>query len=291
MKPFCHLPGTACVIPQTTTQVQAFPTLLRFTDLSSGKTWDEKLPWKGPVEGFTLELDLDKGCLQVFGKTAEGFRRHVIKDCWTSAPVEKLSLGKHTKLDWELVTRRMNMEEMVPILFLLGQTVQDASAKSPILELLKFDDKVEVTHQLQLFFKAGFQGILTPRLTDGDFQGIVTEGPVEGSPLALLRSGYEAVRALLFIEDNGFSFLPNLPPEFHAGHLQVRTHAGDLVSMEWSKKLLKNVLIKPAMTREIPLTFQKSLHSFRVNKKSKHDVKKPLSLIEGQTVFLDRFEK
>lgn len=291
MKPFCHLPGMTCLIPQTTVQVQAFPTMLRFTDLASGKKWDEKLPWKGPVEGFTIELDLDKGCLQVFGKTAEGFRRHLIKDRWTSPPLEKLSLGKNTKLDWQLVTRRMNMEEMVPILFLLGQTVQDVSAKTPILELLKFDGKVEIAHQLKLFFKTGFQGMMAPRLTDDDFQGIVLESPVEGSPLALLSAGYKAVRALLFSEEEGFSFLPNLPPEFHAGRLQVRTQEGDLISMEWSKKLLKKVLIKPVRSREIPLTFQKSLHSFRVNKKVKHDVKKPLSLTEGQTVFLDRFEK
>ena len=57
------------------------------------------------------------------------------------------------------------------------------------------------------------------------------------------------------------------------------------------KKLLKKVYIKPAKTREIPLTLQKSLCSFRINQKTRHDVKKPLPLIEGKTLFLDRFEK
>jgi hypothetical protein len=292
LKPFSHLPGTFCIIPKTHTQVQVFPTLLRFTDLVTGKTWDEKLDWKGPVEGFTVELDLEKGYLEVFGKTADGFKRRQIGGRFKTDQLEHLTLGKHTKLDWELVLRRMNMEEMAPILFELGQLAPESKAKTPILNFLKFSDKTEVAKQLKLFFKTGFHGLMAPRLIDEDFQGIVEEEKVEGSPLALLREGYNALRSLFFLEDEGFSFLPMLPPEFHAGRLvNLRSSLGDLVSMEWSKKLLKKVYIKPAKTREIPLTLQKSLCSFRINQKTRHDVKKPLPLIEGKTLFLDRFEK
>ncbi|MGH2612381.1 MAG: hypothetical protein ACRDFB_04965, partial [Rhabdochlamydiaceae bacterium] len=98
--------------------------------------------------------------------------------------------------------------------------------------------------------------------------------------------------SLLFKEQNGFSFLPNLPPQFHAGRLvNLRTAHGDLVSIEWSKKWLKKVIIKPGETREVLLTLQKLFCSFRINKKIKHDVKNPLSLMVGKTLFLDRFEK
>jgi hypothetical protein len=291
LKPFSHLPGTACVIPLTTLQVQVFPTLLRFKDLQTGKTWDEQLGWKGPVEGFTVELDLEKGSVEIFGKTADGFRRKTIQEK-KPQHLERLSLGKHTKLDWELVLRRMDMEEMAPVLFQLGQLVPGSAATSPLLTFLDFSEKTEVAKQLMLFFKTGFHGMMAPRLHDDDLQGIVEEGKTSGSPLALLCRGYEAVRGLLFSENNGFSFLPNLPPQFHAGRLlNLGTTQGDLISMEWSKKQLKKVVIKPGTTREVLLTLQKFLTTFRINKKVKHDIKKPLSLVAGKTLFLDRFEK
>lgn len=290
LKPFCHKIGTICVIPHSSIQVEVFPTVLRFVDLVTGKVWEEKLDWKGPVEGFTVELDLEKGCLEVFGKTADGFRKKKIGG-EKKGLVEHLSLGKHTKLDWELVLRRMNMEEMVPVLFQLGQMVPEVEGKTPILQFLEFGDKREVARQLTLFFKTGFHGMMAPRLTDDDFQGIVERGETEGSPLTLLRRGYKAIRSLFFREEEGFSFLPNLPPEFHAGRMvNLRTEAGDEISIEWSKKLIKKVMIKPGRTREVNLTFQKSLSTFRINRKKKHAVREPLALTAGQTVFLDRYE-
>lgn len=289
LKPFSHRPGTTCVIPGTSTVVQVFPTLLRYKDLMTGKSWEETLDWKGPVEGFTVELDSTS--LEVFGKTADGFRRKQLGQPF-KRPLERLSLGKHTKLDWDLVLRRMDMEEMAPVLFQLGQLVPETTAKTPILNFLEFKDKRDVVPQLISFFKTGFQGMLAPRLTDDDFQGIVESGPTSGCALALLSEGYQAIRSLLFTEADGFSLLPNLPPEFHAGRLlDLRSSSGDLISIEWSKKLLKKVVIKPALTRAVSLTIQKSLTSFRINKKVRHDVKNSLSLIAGEILFLDRFEK
>lgn len=291
LKPFCHLPGAVCVVPGTTYQVQVFPTLLRYTDLVTGKVWEEKLDWKGPVEGFTLELDLEKGRMEVFGKTANGFRRHTIQAKQPTS-LERLSLGKHKKLDWELVLRSMDMEVMVPVLFQIGQQVPGVSCTTPILDFLQFNDKTEITRQLYKFFKTGFHGMMAPRLKDEDWQGIVEAGAVSGSPLALLKEGYKRVRSLFFTEEQGFSFLPNLPPQFHAGRLvNLSTAQGDLICMEWSKKQLKKVVIRPGTTRDVLLTTQKFLRTFRVNKRAMHDVKNFLPLIAGKTVFLDRFEK
>ncbi len=294
MKPFCHLPGTTCIIPGTTIQLQAFPTLLRYVDLSTGKAWEEKLDWKGPVNDFTVLLDLDHSQVEVFGKTDAGYRRQIIHLATAPPqPIERLSLGAHTKLDWELVLRRMDMEEMVPIFFELGQLVPQATATTPILNFLSFTDKTKIAHQLRCFFKAGFYSLVTPRLTDTDFQGLVDDTPVSGSPLALLSAGYCAIRSLLFQEEGDkLSFLPLLPPEFHAGRLRdLSTSHGDKIYLEWSKKLLKKVIIIPGKTRTMHLDLQKSLKSFRVNKKVRHIGDDPLPLEEGKTLFLDRFEK
>ena len=35
-RPFSHLPGESCLLPGTTYQVTAYPTLLRVTDLTPG---------------------------------------------------------------------------------------------------------------------------------------------------------------------------------------------------------------------------------------------------------------
>ena len=128
LKPFCHLPGTTCVIPLTHVQLQVFPTLLRFLDFATGKAWEEKLDWKGPVEGFTVELDLEKGCVEVFGKTQSGFRRVPIKqDLAMKKPeIERLSLGSHAKLDWQPVSAAWTWKT-VPALFKLGQLVPDST--------------------------------------------------------------------------------------------------------------------------------------------------------------------
>ncbi len=301
LKPFCHRPGAVCIVPFTSCQVQAFPTRLRFVDLLSGKSWEERLDWKGPVEGFTVELDLERGCVALFGRTAEGFRRVWIEGTEVrykqpavkSGDLERLSLGKHTKLDWDLVWRRMNLEEIVPILFRLGQLVPQSEAASPIFRFLEFSDKRKIASQLICFLKAGFHGILAPRLEDEEFQGIVETGVSRGSPLALLTEGYRVLRGLFFQEREGaFSLLPTLPPEFHAGRLvHLRSLQGDLLSFEWSKKVLRRAFLKPAVSREIFLCLQPSLQSYRINKKVRQNVEKPLLLEEGQTIFLDRFEK
>ena len=292
LNPFCHLPGTTCIIPGTTIQLQAFPTLLRYIDLTTGKTWEEKLDWKGPVEDFTVLLDISHSQVEVFGKTPTGFRRQIIHLA-PSKPIEQLSLGVHKKLDWELVIRRMDMEEMVPVLFELGQLVPPPTASTPILNFLQFTDKTKVAHQLKCFFKAGFHSLLTPRLSDTDFQGLVEERSVSGSPLALLSAGYKAIRSLFFQEEEKkLSLLPLLPPEFHAGRLlDLSTTCRDKISLEWSKKQLKKVMIIPGKSREIEVDLQKSLKSFRVNKKTKHNVNQPLLLESGITLYLDRFEK
>ena len=291
LKPFSHLPGTPCMVPGTATCIRAFPTRLLFTDLITGKTWEEPLPWKGPVEEFTVEMDLDRGGAAIFGKTRGGFRRHWIAG--EKKRFEKLSLGKHTLLDWELVRRKMSIEELAPILFALGQGVPLAECTSPALALLHFTDKREIVPNLKNFFRVAFSGMLVPRLTDEEFQGIIAEGKTSGSPLALLRQGYGVLRSLFFEEANReIALLPLLPPEFHAGRLtHLLTTQGDTFALEWSKKILKRVVIEPKVTRPVTLILQKSLSSFRVNRKERHAVKEPLQLTAGKKIALDRFEK
>lgn len=65
--PFSHKPGTACLLPGTGHTIEAFPTLIRV----AGKSL--QLALTGPVAEFTLQQDLEKNCVRVFGKAKEGF--------------------------------------------------------------------------------------------------------------------------------------------------------------------------------------------------------------------------
>ncbi len=159
LRPFSHVAGAACLIPGTDWKIEAFPTLLR---LGEGKI-EVKLHITGPVEGFTLQQDLEKNCVVVFGKAKEGYYHLRLEAhdsgfdlCVERAPaagiafegsargrlktkdrvhfpceiqfalknsVERLSLGSHKAQDWEAVQRRSDLAEILPVLFCLGQKI------------------------------------------------------------------------------------------------------------------------------------------------------------------------
>ena len=308
LRPFSHLPGASCVIPWSSFKVQAFPALLNFENLNTSEKHEYTLDWKGPVKEFTLELDLEKGVVWVYGKTLEGHRRICIemqeagiaidKKLVVSGtrllphPVERLSLGMSKKLDWELVLRRQEMAEILPIWFRLGQMVPPSGTTSLFHEC----DKLDVTNTYLKLFLIGFEGILSPRLSDTTHQGIVSEFPK--SPLSLLTEGAKSIRALFFKETaESWDFLPCLSPEFHAGRfLQLTTQVSDKIDFEWSKKLLQKVVIHSQSDREIFMSLPKPLKSCRLRtslkeKGSQHSMEKPLKLLSNQRLFLDRFEK
>jgi len=311
LKPFSHVPGATCVIPWSSYKVQAFPALLIFEDLMTFQKHEYHLGWKGPVLDFTLELDLEKGVVWVYGKTLDGHRRICIQMTEEGIAIDKklvlpgakvnphslerLSLGMSKTLDWEKVTRRHLMAEIFPIWFRLGQMVPQGAGTAGFLDE---DEKRDIAAVYLKLFLAGFEGILAPRLSDTDHQGIVPEGFFSGSPLALLSEGAKSIRSLFFKESSqSWDFLPCLSPEFHAGRfIQMETKAGDKIDFEWSKKLLKKVIIHAESEREILISVPKPLKSCRLRtslkeKGTRHLMEKPLVLMPGQILFLDRFEK
>ncbi|MBS0647782.1 MAG: hypothetical protein JSS10_00990 [Verrucomicrobia bacterium] len=314
LKPFSHLPGASCVIPWSSWKVQAYPELLKFENLTNGQKLGYRLDWKGPVLDFTVELDLEKGAIWVYGHTEEGYRRLciettnggiaidkkvIVPTSKLERPLERLSLGMSKSLDWQLVRRRHEMAEILPVWFRLGQMVPASStAKVGAAALLQECEKTEVVKHYLKIFLAGFEGILTPRLSDTDHQGIIPEGEFSESPLILLTEGAQSIRSLFFREmKDEWSFLPCLSPDFHAGrYLQLQTKAGDRIDFEWSKKSLQKVIIDSKASREIFIGVPKPLTSCRLRtslhgKGVRHSLNKPLALVPSQTFFLDRFEK
>jgi hypothetical protein len=333
LRPYSHRPKTTCLIPYTQWSATIYPTRLIFSHIEELVEKEFSLPVKGPVEGFTVLSDLEKGRIAVFGKAKEGFFRYyiyreqdeIVVECdkapepfallrfaikdplKTKEPLERLSLGAHRALDWELVTRRLDLREILPVLFHLSQVSgrgQQLPAHSGIFTLLqqclaeiKARQKESVGPSFLTIFRAAFYGIATPRIQDEEFQGIITE-PSEGSPLAVLHTAAEAIRSLFFTErDQGFELLSCLPVELHSGRLiGITTQAGDQIDLEWSKKLLRRVIIKPVKTREVCLFLQKQIGSFRLRRRisekgERHSCDQPIALTSAETLYLDRFEK
>lgn len=287
LRPFSHLPGIRCIIPFSTCEAQIFPTKIFFHDLATGKREEQSLPVQGPVKGFTVLYDMEKGRLEVFGKAQSGYFRHFITaDRKVQLPPsqKRLSLGFHKKQDWELIQRRAEMGEIFPYWLRLAEIIPEVPFEPIGTGKLLAEGKLELT------FQAAFQGMLSPRLNDENYLGLIPEIATDKSPLGIIHEGARQIERLFFYEEKGiFHFLPKLPKELHAGRfINIPTAAGDVIDMEWSKKELKKVVIRAGKMRTIHLKLQSQLHKFRLNKKI-YPSDQPLELQEGKTYFLDRF--
>jgi hypothetical protein len=81
LKPYAHKPGTMCLLPGSNYALQIFPALICIFDLSSVEAVNIaklKVSVEGPVKNFTVQLDLEKGCVLVFGEGLNGYFRYKI---------------------------------------------------------------------------------------------------------------------------------------------------------------------------------------------------------------------
>lgn len=262
-----------------------------------------------------LERGPDKGISFTFEEETKVLKRKeelIIPTTLSAFPKgarEKMHFGCTKKQDWQLVKRRKSIEEILPIWFELGKHIPS----HPILDvgtsrlLAKCKKEVHAKENDQIgkslmdLFDAGFEGILSPRLFDESFLGHSLdekEVPQEASPLMLLGEGARLIRSLLIQErDDGFAILPCLPKELHAGRFtHVELREGLIADLEWSKKLIRRLLLHPKKDQPLTLTFQSSVQSFRLRTGRRGrgktvQVGTPLDLKADTLYILDRFQK
>ncbi len=79
LHPFSHRPGAKLPLPLSSWQAQIFPTRICFQNLAGvASSFSLELLVKGPFKEFTAELDLERGCIRVFGVGKEGYLRYEI---------------------------------------------------------------------------------------------------------------------------------------------------------------------------------------------------------------------
>lgn len=320
-RPFSHKPGESCMIPCSSWAVEAYPTEIRiFGDEAS---FSLQLNLTGPVEGFTLEQDLEKNVVRVFGRAKEGYFSfqivHVGKtimislkrgksisyqfdgksgvlekdqfleiqaeDAFIQSHLERLSLGMNKKLDWELVSRRGDLKEILPILFFLGQKAE--CVEVPI-----------IIGELDIFLKRHFNHILFPKRVIDKRLGISGQDiPSQFSLAAILYKSYETIRSLFLKEENGeVLILPHLPAQFIYGRMTGLKTAKANFDLEWTKRKLRKVRIEALVSGPLAIKWPKDVDSFRIKNRpqekgemiSRSD---EIVLRPGQIYYLDKFQK
>ena len=230
-----------------------------------------------------------------------------------SRGLERISFGNHKAQEWESIRRRKNPLEYLPFWFALGQQIpcgkiEEIQGTLPQLELckqaLQRGDKELCLQQLGELFEVGFDTLLMPKLYDTEYLGISALKPgraTEVRPLALLKEGYELIRAMLFeVKEEKIFLLPHVSEIMHAGRCLNFCMDQASFHIEWSKKLLKKVYITSHAKQRLHLCFQKPLKSFRLRKhlsekrrgycSEEHLCGDPIELERGEYL-LDQFKK
>lgn len=223
---------------------------------------------------------------------------------FTKLPQERLFLGKSKKQEWEKIKERRDLNEIFPLWMRLGTSYpESAFSSSSLLLLEQCQEAIEKKAHDKLFeaffsiFLAYFEKMLVPRLTDTEYQGIVTEkGPVTGTPLGLLKKSASLIRSL-FISSNKkqLSFLPHLPRECYAGKMTGVVEELGSLDFEWTKKNMRRLHFSSKHTGEVLFSFPSHIKSFRLRRSYKEKGRTcmadiPLSLQSGTPYLFDRFQ-
>ena len=320
-RPFSHTPGSTCMIPRSGWAVEAYP--LEFRLFYKDQNVLLKLHLTGPVDGFTLEQDLENEVVRIFGKAKEGYFNFQIshlgnlvkvalnrgeqisynflgkdgvlqrgqdleilsEEAFPKTLVERLSLGLNKKLDWDLVLKRCDLRELYPALFLLGQKT-------------RFGTSDFVLNDLALFVKYHFDNLLFPKRQSDNRLGVLSQNIPDDIQLShLLYKAYAAIRALFILEEDAKIFLlPDLPKEFVFGRLLGLKTGYAIFDLEWSKRKLHKVRIMSLQNGFLSIVFPSDVDSFRIKYKLYEKGKMVsatdrIEIRDGQIIYLDKFQK
>ncbi len=319
LRPYSHVAGTKVIVPGTNIAVTVFPALIRFEDR------ELPLAIKGPVEGFTVQLDLEKGAIKVWGKAVNGYFRYRIQasssgqvllipekipdmkmptDTLYKPPeIERLSLGCSKAQDWTRVSERLDISEFFPAWLRMGLLVPASlSSGTGTTELLqqcaKCVDRTQVSANFKTLFRSAFDGILAPRLSDKGHQGLALSSPVSTeSALALLSEGAQIIKGLFFQhEGHDIRLLPQLAPELHCGRFISLSCGPSSLDMEWSKHILRRVVFRCRESGTWTFHLGKEPKEYRLRFTGEKNGRTvicgtSLELLSGRDYFFDNFRK
>ncbi len=221
---------------------------------------------------------------------------------------ERLSLGVNKQQEWEMVRRRLDFREIFPFWLKLANffqplTRRDFSGTAVILKecqsKIEKAQKKEVLLSFEKLFLSSFSAMLVPRLFDDEYQNLVKVKEITSNedPFIILTEGARLIRRL-FIEEktSSLSLLPCLPASFTSGRFINLALAFGTLDMEWSKKILRRVILKANKKANLNLTLQPEIKRFRMRFSTKERGSTLLNetsiiLEPGRSYLFDRFLK
>ncbi len=298
LTPFSHISGSRCLIPGTHYLVEAYPALIRIRDLEGEIVKERPLDVHGPLKQFTLMQELNRGYVRIF---SESYKLYVDRDLNITEKKppsllggEMLFLGCFKKQEWEKLRARKELNELLPLWFRLGSLLKlppREENEGGLLSLLEPPNHPEeIAPRLKALFLAGFYSMMVPRREDTDYQAILPQDtpPLRANPLYLLSEGAALIRSFFYrFQGDNIFFLPSLPPECFAGQF---LNLEGWVDIEWSKKCLRRVSLRPSYSRVVTLHFQSGLKTYRLGRHERSCLE-PLEIKAGEHYVLDRFQK
>jgi len=268
LKPFTHRAGQVMLLPGTLKRVSVFPAEMAIDGVTH--------PLAGTaVKKLTVINDIEKCTVNISGFTEDSHFKKSIPG-GTPKKLERLSFGSHKKQDWELIERRRDLKEILPIWFAIGQLTDSASVEP--------EDFLEA-------FDAAFSGMFVPnKHWDTRFGK-----SLDTAPEALLRGGYQKIRSLFFQKDgNTLAFLPNRPRAFACGRLIALQEDGVEIDIEWSNHKLRRIVLDVKKPQALSLNLPGKLKRFRLRRalRSRGEImegKDAITFVKG-CYLLDRFE-
>lgn len=298
--PFSTVPGHHVWIPKTAKMAVVYPGKIFIDDL------ELKLNLKGPFECFFVQLNLEKGQVDIAGRAQNGVFSFVIKRkknhlvfhiedlkaplegmvgdkaviftkktdlylCKLATVIEttdeRLSFGVAKKQLAEDIFKRASLHEFLPLWYRMG-TFYPFTKSTPSIDMA-YDllEKRPLDVVMDHLLK-----IFRCRFFDlicpfsYDKHHQNSDLPTD-DPLALLTAGQRFIKGLFFKkEQDRLFFLPHLFHKFHAGRITGLVVDDMSISMQWSKKRLKCLHIYTKKAKNIFLEVPNT-KTFRINTK------------------------
>jgi len=263
-RPFTHKPGAKVLVPGTPYTLHVFPAK---TFVLEGETVVRT------IEGAKItELDLEKGCVRLDGKALDFGRQNTAKS-------ERISFGVFKKQDFELIQKRADMREVLPMWHALAKWMPPSQPSYSI-------DKERVIPLLKDLFLSGFQSLFFPE--PPEFSGYPK---IPGDPASLISEGAQLIRSLLFKhEGDSLQVLPLLPRELECGRM-VGVQLGNLAlfDCEWRSGRIIRAGLTCLEDGTLNLYFPKRVKSFRIDGCKRAQNGESVALKKGYYIFFDQF--
>ncbi len=305
-RPYTHSLGSFALLPASSLAIQAYPNLLKVFAVEHGLSEIGIIDFSfaGPIDDYTVQTDLEKNRIAIWGKARQGFFRYFLSPAgarqialswdkqpqtasWQAtpgllaerlpqpAPLCRLFLGISKQGNWERIRERLLLAEILPYWHAfairvpaLAYVPEQNSLAAECQHAIQQQERLNAGTHLQNLFLAGFKGIFVPRLQDEEHQGFSKQVSEYMAPMALLNASKNMIESLFYLFDGReLRLLPCLPPELHCGRMIGVKLGNILLDFEWTKKKMRRMMLLTDRSETLRVLLPKDIHSFRLSKK------------------------